>query len=244
MRSRWQQYCVTSKQDKQLRKYLIFGILFLTSCGGYKIENDKVYYIQYNEAQGRVKREIGADKNTFRILDNENYAIDFTQVFYQGTLIDSADPKSFVPLSDYIAKDKNHGYYGGAIIETSDGKSFELIKDNFTRDKNDVYCDRKPLHSKHPKTFEILEIGHGYWSCDSESYYYQDKRIPIKDYASFKILDEDCFFAKDKFQVYKGDKILEGVDAETFEFIEICIGRDKYGCHNGQERCNCPKEKE
>jgi hypothetical protein len=227
-----------------IRTLLISGILILTACGGYKTEKDKVYYIEYNEAQGRVKREIGADIMTFKVLDNENYAVDLSQVFYQGNPIDSADPKTFVPLSDYIAKDKNHGFYGSLIVKNSDGKTFELIMDDFTRDKNDVYIGREPLNSTSPETFEVLEIGHGYWSRDRESYYYQHNKVPIKDYESFKILDDDCFFAKDKYQVYKREKVLDEVDAETFVFIERCIGRDKFGCHNGNERCDCPKEKD
>jgi hypothetical protein len=48
---------------------------------------------------------------------------------------------------------------------------------------------------------------------------------------------------KDKFLVYKQDKILDGVDAEIFRFIQPCVGEGKFGCHNGYERCSCPIEK-
>ena len=211
-------------------------------CGGYTTEDDKVYYVQYNEAQGKVKREIGADKKTFKVLEIKNYAIDFQHVFYQGTPVDSADPKSFEPLSEFIGRDKNHGYYGRLLIENSDGQTFEVIRGSFTRDKNDVYYIDKPLGSTSPQTFEVLKIGHGNWAKDANSYYYVDKKVPIKDYESFEILDEDCFFAKDKFQVYKGDKVLEGVDAETFRFLQRCVGQDKFGCHNVNRRCDCPNK--
>ena len=40
----------------------------------------------------------------------------------------------------------------------------------------------------------------------------------------------------------EADKVLEGVDAETFVFVQRCIGKDKFGCHNGRERCGSQKE--
>jgi hypothetical protein len=223
--------------------FILIAGLFTIGCGGYKTEGDKVYYIQYNEARGKVKREIGADKETFRVLEIETYAIDAAKVFYQGSPLDSADPASFVPLSDFIGRDKFRGYYGSDAIKGSDGETFEMIDGNYTRDKNDVYYVHTPLHSTSPETFEILTIGNGNWSRDKNSYYYTDNKIPVKDYKSFEILDNDCSFAKDKFQVYKQEQILEGVDAETFKFLEICIGQDKFGCHNGYQRCDCPETK-
>lgn len=223
------------------RSYLLFAtLIFVSGCGGYTTEDDKVYYVEHNEAQGKVKREIGADKKTFKVLEIKNYAIDFRNVFYRGNPVDSADPESFEPLSEFIGRDKNHGYYGQLLIENSDGQTFEVVDGNFTRDKNEVYYIDKPLNSTSPETFQILKIGHGKWAKDANSYYCMDKKVPIKDYESFEILDEDCFFAKDKFQVYKQDKVLEAVDAETFRFLQRCVGQDKSGCHNGYERCDCP----
>jgi hypothetical protein len=68
-----------------------------------------------------------------------------------------------------------------------------VIDGNFTRDENDVYYIDRPLHSTSPEAFEILEIGHGNWGSDGHCYYYRDNKVPIKDYASFEILDEDFF---------------------------------------------------
>jgi hypothetical protein len=225
---------------RSIHAVLFTALVFVSGCGGYTTEDDKVYYVSYNEAQGKVKREIGADEKTFKVLEIEDYAVDVQHVFYQGTPIDSADPESFEPLSGFIGRDKHHGYYGLLPIENSDGPTFEVIQGSFTRDKNDVYYMDKPLGSTSPHTFEVLEIGHGNWSKDANSYYYMDKKVPIRDYESFEILDDDCFFAKDKFLAFKEDKILEGVDAETFRFLQICVGQDKFGCHNGYKRCDCP----
>ncbi len=215
-----------------LRPIAFLALILICSCSGYKTESGKV-----------VSREIGADEKTFRVLEIKNYAVDFEHVFYLGNLIDSADSKTFTPLSDFIGRDKAHGYYGRVLIKNSDGLTFEVIEGNFTRDKNEVYYIDKPLNSSSPKSFEILKIGHGNWTRDGQSYFYNGIKMPIKDYNSFEILDDDCFFAKDKFQVYKQDQVLEGVDAETFKFLERCIGQDKYGCHNGYRRCDCPKTK-
>lgn len=217
-------------------------LLFIGGCGGYTTENDKVYYVSYNEAQGKVKREIDADKSTFKVLEFGSYAVDARRVFYQGSPIDSADPESFEPLYEFIGRDKNHGYYGGVLIKNSDGPTFEVIDGNFMRDKNEVYYIDRPLNSTSPGTFEILEIGHGNWARDANSYYYMETKVPVKDYETFEILDEDCFFAKDKFQVYRRDKVLDGVDAETFRFLELCVGQDKFGCHNGERRVDCPNK--
>src|SRR5690606_8827616 len=133
-------------------------------------------------------------------------------------------------------------YYGLVRIDNSDGPTFEVIEGSFTRDKNDVYYMDQPLNSSSPGTFEVLKIGHGNWSRDANTYYYMGRKMPVQDYDSFEILDDDCFFAKDKFQVFRHDKVLEGVDAASFRFLQICVGQDKYGCHNGYERCDCPTQ--
>lgn len=221
-------------------KILLLTLLFYGCSQGYKVDNDIVYYIEWNEARGKVERNISADASTFKILDYENYATDKNNVYYKGNLIESADPISFQPLSEFIGKDKFQGYHNTTAIPHSDGRTFEVIEGNFSRDKNDVYYMYEPLKSTSPKTFEILKIGHGNWAKDGVNYYYDGKKLPNVDYKTFQILDEDCFFAKDKFNVYNRDKILEGVDPTTFKYLEICVGQDKYGCHNGSERCECP----
>lgn len=229
----------------QVNKFLILAtLLFIWSCSGYTVEEDKVYYVGWNEAQGKVKRHISADAATFKVLEMDRYAVDKDNVYYAGTRIDSADPATFMPLSEFIAKDKRHGYYGNTLIENSHGPTFELIDGNYTRDKQDVYYIQRPLGSSSPKSFEILQEGHGNWARDGVTYYYTGNKVPVADYASFRILDEDCFFAKDKYHVYNRDKILAGVDAETFRFLERCVGQDKFGCHNLNERCDCPQKRE
>jgi hypothetical protein len=230
---------VKSNSNKILNLLFFFALIGCST--GYVVDSEKVYFTEWNEAQGKVKRDIGADASTFQVLEIENYAIDKNHAYFQGNIIGFADPKTFKPLSELIAKDKSHGYNGSIMINKSDGPTFELIEGNYTRDKNDVYYIDQPLSSKSPKGFEILKAGHGNWARDGITYYYSEKKLPVADYKTFKILDDDCFFAKDKFQVYNQDRVLDGVDAETFKFIENCVGKDKFGCHNGTERCTCPK---
>jgi len=216
-------------------------IVILAGCdAGYKIQNDKVLYISYNESNGRNTRNFGADPETFQILENDRYGLDKKNVYYEGNPIDDADPRSFKVLSDYISKDRNRGYTGTIAIPGSDGNTFESVMNDYTRDKNDVYRAEYPLHSSSPKTFEVIEKGYGYWSRDENNYYFAERKVPVKDYNTFEILDDDCFFAKDRFQVYREDKVLLGVDAKTFVFLEVCVGRDKFGCHDGEKRCGCP----
>ena len=59
-------------------------ISILTSCKGHEIDGDKVYYVSWNEAQGKVKYIIqGADAETFEELEHSEYAVDKNYVYYE-----------------------------------------------------------------------------------------------------------------------------------------------------------------
>jgi hypothetical protein len=216
--------------------------LLFCGCGGYKVEGDKVYYVEYNEARGRVKRNIRADAQTLEVFDISNFAKDKDHVYYQGRRIHGADPATFQPLSDLIGKDKNYGYYCDSLLVGSHGPSFKNIDDYFTRDKNNVYCMYESIESCNPESFVTLDIDKGLWAKDECAYYCRGEKVPLSDYATFRILsDYGCGMAKDKDHVYDGTTIIPDLDAASFEIIAPCIGRDKFGCHNRRERCECPE---
>ncbi len=52
-------YSTKSRSISSLRNFiLLFMTLSIYSCsGGYKVEGDNVYYVEWNEAQGKVMGE-------------------------------------------------------------------------------------------------------------------------------------------------------------------------------------------
>lgn len=108
-----------------------------TSCQGYKIKGDKVYF--WDELIP------GADVKSFICIANE-YSKDKNHVYFGTKIFKPADPKSFVALEWGFAKDKNHvyyNYYSGKIIKGADPETFVVFDLPVCKDKNKVYVRDK-----------------------------------------------------------------------------------------------------
>ncbi len=93
---------------------------------------------------------------------NNVYAFDTNHVYYDGKLIQEADPDSFVILWHTVregcrlgtyAKDNKNVYYEDKLVIGADPNTFEPLLNDYGRDKQGVYKDGKIDHTL-PKNFE------------------------------------------------------------------------------------------
>ncbi|MEZ4804716.1 MAG: DKNYY domain-containing protein [Bacteroidia bacterium] len=237
--------------------HIALVILFiLTGCSGYVVEDEGVYYKDWNEARGSSKRLLkDLDPKTFEVLDDDDYGKDFKFVYYHGNPIIGADPKTFKVVGDQYAIDKNRAYYAGLAIETSSSKGFKIIDSYYSCDNKDYYYTTKPLHVCSTKDFKIFpnpnnESEYQRWATDGCYYYYMNFKIPSDDYKNVTLFKGSHGFAKDKSWVYcmdrkinfdaEGNKIIDTVDVATFTVTNYLDCRDKFGCINpyhGREDC-------
>lgn len=222
---------------------LIFIAIILTSCNtGYKVDNGKVYYKYWNAGMGIETRTFeitGADAQTFKVLDKDNYAIDKNQAYYKGEPILDSDPKTFVTILDYYAKDNYHAFKETKKIDKADGKSFTVINGGpYSKDKNDFYFDTIALIVNDLKSFKILNKTdkYGYWAKDKTHYYILSKKYPLADYETFTNIGNG--YAKDKFRAYFHDSIIVGADPLTFKSTENGYAEDKNSKFDGHKKLN------
>lgn len=87
-----------------------------------------------------------ADPETFKVLDwRECYSADSQKVFY-GCFVVSSDPANFQILSRGYSKDLDNVYYGRSVVEGADPKSF-VVTGTVTseaKDKNRKYDMGRP----------------------------------------------------------------------------------------------------
>ena len=241
------------------KHYFIFIIIFsiLTGCTGYVVENDAVYYRDWNEARGSGKRLLkGLDPKTFEVLENDDYGKDLNFVYYNGNPIAAADPKTFKLVAGLYAVDKIKAYYAGDSIEASSSNDFKIIDSYYSSDYKDIYYTTKPLHVCKIKSFKIFpnesnQWDYQRWTTDGCFYYFMNFKIPSEDYKNIFLFNGSAGIAKDKKWVYmmdrkinfdiEGNKILDTVDVATFTVTNYLDCRDKFGCINvyhGREDCN------
>jgi len=115
----------------------VLGGFVLTACsGGYKEENNKMYY-SYRPDWGPVsKQEVrGADLKSFKVLKPASgrklYAVDRNHAYRQGRIIENADVATFEIINSYrnAAKDKNSYYYEGKKVSYGFMVEKNLIKE-------------------------------------------------------------------------------------------------------------------
>jgi len=126
----------------------IMTVTVMTSCQtGYKKENGKWVWISYDEAVGKRTTEIEfADFETFKILENKNYAVDKNNVYYMTRPIKNANPKTFTILTDNgYTKDDQKVFLDRDVVIFADPKTFEILRFPYSKDKDNIFCGTLPL---------------------------------------------------------------------------------------------------
>ena len=135
-----------------------------------------------------------------------------------------------------------------------DARSFRIIDADgrYVRDRNNVYLDNKKIEGADPSTFEILKKDNITYAKDKNNIYYWGNKIEGAEKYSFEIMDDPSFsrdihniyflgkktdkksypseYEKRGNDVYRYNKKLEGIDANTFEKMSLISGfKDKNG---------------
>ena len=106
------------------------------------------------------------------------------------------------------AKDKNDFYYENAPLNVSDLKSFKILGDGWAKDKSFYYISVTSVFTnKYPladyKSFELLKEG---YAKDKFQVYYYGHILKSADPNTFKFISYKS--AQDKYNCYKGDSII------------------------------------
>jgi len=133
--------------SSKIRYLFCLVIILLISCDtGYQQENNKWVWISYNEAVGKSVSEIDEhDFESFKVLENENYAKDLNSVFYTGSKILFADPNTFEIIRNGYSRDKNRVYLDNELVVLADPKTFKLLEFPYSKDDSNIFCGTIPL---------------------------------------------------------------------------------------------------
>ena len=120
------------------------------SCNsGYQKENGKWVWISYDTGAGkRVKKIDEHDFKSFKVLRNQNFAIDNNSVFYVGNIIKDADPISFKLLeeSDFsYSKDDMSVFLRCEKIIFANPNTFKLLDFPYSKDDKHIFSGTIPL---------------------------------------------------------------------------------------------------
>lgn len=197
-------------------------------------------YVTWNEGHGRVEHPIDVNPETFEVLDSEEHAKDDVHAFYQGQVIDGADIKTFVALSDVYSKDVRHVWWRREPLLGADPETFKVVDEWWGRDSGDYFHRSSPVNACDAESFTLLTDR---WQRDAKCAYLRGDRIPGADGATFVVVSRN--FAKDHSRVYVASgfgKAVEGADPETFEALRkySFMGKDKYRCYRFAEAAPCP----
>lgn len=94
----------------------------------------------------------------FKVLGNGviwKYSTDGQYVFHGASIMEQADPSSFVTLGNGFAKDHNYVYRGRSILKGLDPNSFEVLNEKHAKDARFVIYEERIIGGADPHSFEI-----------------------------------------------------------------------------------------
>jgi hypothetical protein len=179
-------------------------------------------------------KEFSVDMETFEVIYDQNDFELEKKVVNENNGIEGF----FHPYS----KDKNHVYYEGDIIEGADPNSFFMLQESeinsqnfnnlkfsqtYSADKNSVYFKNKKIKNADKNSFKIIKrIKKGTpedfftldYSRDKNNFYQSGEIITGIDIDSFKVLDNG--YSKDKYSIFLKDiSLRENKKIPRGEFI-------------------------
>jgi hypothetical protein len=177
-----------------------------TALGSFYFRDSKNVYYR--------KDILPVDKDTFVVIGDTTYAKDRDKVIRQGSVVEFADPETFVvspgDALDWYATDKNHVYIRGYKNDWLDPRTFAVINQNYTKDADTVFLTLQfnpagELPGADPNTFEIL---------------------PVAGTRAGMFAPVESSFAKDVTHVYSFADVIKGADSRTFTVVNGRYGKD------------------
>lgn len=189
----------------------VLSVLILTACdSGYEKKGDKVYWIGYDLANGRMEKELpGADVNSFTALregffSKSNYfGKDNRHVFYKNRLQTGVEPDGFRKVSEYFYESNNAVYYLDVdhLAPVNGAKPGNLKTYNITswaRTGNTVINETRTVTLKDAEDFVPVNA---LWGKTSKVLLYKDTVIADGDPATFRV-GRFPYEGADKFRKY------------------------------------------
>ena len=124
---------VTRSEADELQKLWKWRALHLNAATVILVPSDDVtditndYYVYNNEVYSRAEKLAGINPEGVIVLDENDKAfvrID-DQVFYYGSVISGADPKTFTVMSNRFSKDASHVYWSEHRVTDAKPSTFE-----------------------------------------------------------------------------------------------------------------------
>ncbi|MEW7279111.1 DKNYY domain-containing protein [Aquimarina sp. 2201CG1-2-11] len=156
------------------------------------------------------------------------------------TILEDADPNSYIQLNYHCAKDQNHVYFYNKKVPDIEVATFEILNDNFMKDTHFVcyFNEEKIMHKINATAKNTQSLPHDYIRDDKNIFayrYYVGNNltdivdsiitIPFKD-ATTIVVHSEKYLSTDNI-VYFDALAIDGIDATTFEFINGDWAKDK-----------------
>jgi serine/threonine protein kinase len=181
----------------------------------------------------------GVDAASFKAL-SEEYTKDKNKVYYKWISnerfwvveLPLADAHSFEVISSNLAKDAKNVWWYGEPLPGVDPKTVELVNPGFVwKDAKSVWYQREKISGADAKTFRHLDQA---FYRDANRVYWSMTPLDGADLDTFRTFGDDSPYAADRRSVWKGNTIITGYDAPTFQAIHQSVIKDKNGVYAGE----------
>jgi hypothetical protein len=215
-------------------------VLSLISCDNPMPETDQTksgMAITTKKSSEKQRQNINRESEQVR---RSYYYKRLDGIYYFTEKLEGVDTLSFEAVGENHGRDNNFGYLGNKKINSSDGSTFYSIDEIYSADKSHVFYLDSVLEGAVPSAFRVINFPiKARWSTDGKNYYYLHYRVPTNDSAGITILAETTGLCKDANWVYlrnkklnylnRETKVIDTIDAASFEMLNYELGRDKFG---------------
>lgn len=108
--------------------------------------------------QERSNKE-SSDKKCTLCAEENNYAKDNKNVYYNGERIFGADADTFENLGDGYARDKSNAYYQGQKLFGAKGSLFKYLGKGYATDSKNTFYQGTKISGVDSSSFKVLEVG-------------------------------------------------------------------------------------
>ena len=196
------------------------------------------FYARDNNTVYFRGKETDIDRNSIKII-RLNLVTDKNFVYYGDKKL-KVSPKNFLFVNRKVSNESIPTIHAGSIFYVKDSQNayhVEVDKDGNIKETKLDNADVGKLVSWN----EILAKDEKSVYRYGEKIDYIDAKSLMKyylnvDYKSFKEIKGSLTFAKDKYNVFYKEKIIEGADKKTFEPMEGKFSKDKFGFFYKEQR--------
>lgn len=228
------------------------------------IDRDYIYYLDgiFFDDNDIVKTET-SDYDSFRLMPKSVfYAMDKMHVYYQGKVIEGADPETFeiIDMEHFVCKDKSGIYFCGERTALNDYSSSNWNEfEGFYQDGDKVY-DRRFRQMPDGTDFATIHhVKNRNWVVDSQRVYWQNYLVvgadpktfhPVNIQTSWGSIVYSSCYGKDSLHVFCMDSLLQDADVSTFvmrddpDNYNSYIASDKNQTYESEEGPTCRQAKE